>query len=117
MGKKLISRYSYFFKTSKSICLAYSSKNNSFLELSEDLYNFLDEKVRNNSIEIQDQLPEDIQMKLEQEGFICNVGDDDDFVIKSQFITQSVQHDKSKLNLVLVPTLNCNFNCPYIAVH
>lgn len=28
---KVISRYSYFFKTSKSVCLAYSSKNNSFI--------------------------------------------------------------------------------------
>lgn len=113
MEKKVISRYAYFFKTSKSICLAYSSKNNSFLELSEDLYNFLDEKVKNNTIEIQNQLPEDIQIKLEQEGFICSESEDDDFVIKSQFITQSVQHNKSKLNLVIVPTLSCNFNCPY----
>lgn len=113
MEKKVISRYAYFFKTSKSICLAYSSKNNSFLELSEDLYNFLDEKVKNNTIEIQNQLPEDIQIKLEQEGFICSQSEDDDFVIKSQFITQSVQHNKSKLNLVIVPTLSCNFNCPY----
>lgn len=113
MEKKVISRYAYFFKTSKSICLAYSSKNNSFLELSEDLYKFLDEKVKNNTIEIQNQLPEDIQIKLEQEGFICSESEDDDFVIKSQFITQSVQHNKSKLNLVIVPTLSCNFNCPY----
>ena len=113
MEKKVISRYAYFFKTSKSICLAYSSKNNSFLELSEDLYNFLDEKVKNNTIEIQNQLPEYIQIKLEQEGFICSESEDDDFVIKSQFITQSVQHNKSKLNLVIVPTLSCNFNCPY----
>lgn len=113
MEKKVISRYAYFFKTSKSICLAYSSKNNSFLELSEDLYNFLDEKVKNNTIEIQNQLPEDIQIKLEQEGFICSESEDDDFVFKSQFITQSVQHNKSKLNLVIVPTLSCNFNCPY----
>lgn len=113
MEKKVISRYAYFFKTSKSICLAYSSKNNSFLELSEDLYYFLNEKAKNKTNEIQNQLPEDIQMKLEQEGFICTESDDDDFVIKSQFVTQSIQHDKSKLNLVLVPTLNCNFNCPY----
>lgn len=113
MEKKVISRYSYFFKTSKSVCLAYSSKNNSFLELSEDLYNFLSKRVINNSLEIPHQLPEDIQTELEQEGFICRESEDDEFVVKSQFVTQSVQHDKSKLNLVLAPTLNCNFNCPY----
>lgn len=113
MEKKVISRYSYFFKTSKSKCLAYSSKNNSFLELSEDLFDFLNSRAKNDSIEVQNQLPQEILVKLEQEGFICGENDDNDFVDKSQFITQSIQHDKSKLNLVLVPTLNCNFSCPY----
>ena len=111
--KKVISRYSYFFKTSKSVCLAYSSKRNSFLKLSADLYDFLSERQKRGSIEIQDELPEEILRALEQEGFICNENDDDDFVLKSQFVTQSVQHDKTKLNLVIAPTLNCNFNCPY----
>lgn len=110
---KVISRYSYFFKTSKSVCLAYSSKNNSFLELSQDLYEFLTESIKRGSLEIEDLLPEDIQIKLEQEGFICSEGEDEDFINKSQFLTQAVQHDKSRLNLVLVPTIDCNFNCPY----
>ena len=113
MNKKVISRYSYFFKTSNSVCLAYSSKTNAFLELSQDLYNFLEEQIKNNSRDVQYQLPEEILKKLEQEGFICSSNEDDDYVMKCQFITQSVQHDRSKLNLVLVPSLNCNFNCPY----
>lgn len=110
---KIISRYSYFFKTSKAVCLAYSSKNNSFLELSEDLYDFLVECVTLDSKVPLNQLPIEIQTILEKEGFICDERDDDDFINKSQFVTQTVQHDKSKLNLVIVPTIDCNFNCPY----
>lgn len=110
---KVISRYCHFFKTSESVCLAYSSKHNSFLELSEDLYDFLKNCVDNKTADISDKLPKDVLTILEREGFICSVNDDDEFVLKSQFITQTVQHDKSKLHLVLVPTLNCNFNCPY----
>lgn len=109
---KVVSRYSYFFKTSKSVCLAYSSKNNSFLELSQDLYDFLTESIKHGLL-IENRLPEDVQIQLEQEGFICDEGDDEDFINRSQFLTQAVQHDKSKLNLVLVPTIDCNFNCPY----
>lgn len=113
MSNKVISRYSYFFKTSKSVCLAYSSKSNSFLELSENLYDFLSERVKNNSKVIEDELPAEILHKLEEEGVVCGENDDEDFVMMSEFVTQSVQHDKSHLNLVLVPTINCNFDCPY----
>ncbi len=113
MDKKIISRYCYLFKTSKSVCLAYSSKTNSFIELSEDLYDILNESIKDGSNAISRNIPNDILNILVREGIICGEHDDDDYVNKCQFITQSVQHDKSRLNLVLVPTLNCNFNCPY----
>lgn len=113
MEKKIISRYSYFFKTSKSVYLAYSSKTNCFMELSKQLFETLIQKIKDQSYEIPHGIPKNTLDILEHEGIICGCNDDDDYVIKSQFITQSVQHDTSKLNLVLVPTLNCNFNCPY----
>jgi len=113
MNKNIISRYSYFFKTSKGIYLAYSSKKNSFLEISKDLFEVLCEPVQNRTYKLPDSIPQNVLDTLIQEGFICSESDDDDYVIQSQFVTQAIQHDKSKLNLVLVPTLNCNFNCPY----
>lgn len=109
----VISRYSHFFKTSKGICLAYSSKSNSFMELSEDLYEILKPYMNCESYTISENIPEDVLCVLKNEGFVCLPYEDDEFVTKCQFVTQSVQHDKSTLNLVIVPTLNCNFNCPY----
>ena len=113
MDKKVVSRYCYLFKTSKSVCLAYSSKTNSFIELSEDLFDILNKSITKGNYVVPHDLPDNILKILEHEGIVCGEQDDDDYVTRCQFITQSVQHDKSKLNLVLVPTLNCNFNCPY----
>ncbi len=109
----ILSRYSYFFKTSKGVFLAYSSKTNSFLEISEDLFNILLPISNSRNKELTNEIPNKILDLLKTEGFVCNKGDDDDFVLKSQFITQSIQHDRTKLGLVIAPTLNCNFNCPY----
>ena len=112
-NKSVISRYSYFFVTSKGKYLAYSSKTNSFLEISEDLFNALQQSLNTKDKYVSDGIPNDVVKLLKKEGFVCNINDDDEFVSKSQFITQSIQHNKSKLGLVIVPTINCNFNCPY----
>lgn len=109
----ILSRYSYLFKTSKVVCLAYSSKANSFLELSDDLFDVLQRhRVGMSSLSEAD-IPEEIMQTLRDEGIVCEKYDDDDFVLRSEFFTQAVQHDKTQLDLVLVPTLDCNFNCPY----
>ena len=112
-NKSVISRYSYFFVTSKGKYLAYSSKTNSFLEISEDLFDALQQSLSTKDKYVPGGIPDDVVSLLKKEGFVCNINDDDEFVSKSQFITQSIQHNKSKLGLVIVPTINCNFNCPY----
>lgn len=83
------------------------------MELSEDLYEILKSHINSESYTISEDIPEDVLCVLKNEGFVCLPNEDDEFVSKCQFITQSVQHDKSTLNLVIVPTLNCNFNCSY----
>lgn len=110
----IVSRYSYFFKTSKGDFLAYSSKSNSFLEISEVLYDLLKFTSTCDKKELPiDKIPQDIIDILINEGFVCTKYDDDDYVSKNQFITQSIQYNKSRLGLVIAPTLNCNFDCPY----
>lgn len=110
----IISRYSYFFKTSKNVFLAYSSKTNAFLELPEDIFMML-KKMQLCGVD-QGQwssISHDALMTLRSEGFINTPEEDEDYVLKAQFITQTFQHNKSHLNLVLAPTLDCNFSCPY----
>lgn len=109
----VISRYCYFFTTDNGINLGYCSRTNSFIEVSEPVFKHLQEVCKGKSRLNVSSIDEDSLKILTSQGFIGNEGDDDDFVYESQFITQSVQHNKSNLNLVLVPTLNCNFSCPY----
>ncbi|MFA8433910.1 MAG: radical SAM protein [Marinifilaceae bacterium] len=109
--KKIISRYVYLFVSSKGKYLVYSSCFNSFLELSKELYNYI-EKCKSDPT-LLGELPEDAFKLLEENGIIVSDGADDIFVLKHQFYTQSRKHNKDKLGLVIVPTIDCNFDCPY----
>ena len=113
MGKKIISRYSYFYKKSDSVFLAYSSKTNALIEISEPIFVAFNKEVKNKTYNVPNSVPQDVLNIFEREGFVVGENDDDDYVSECQFITQSIQHNKSNLSLVLVPTLDCNFNCPY----
>lgn len=112
MENLYVSRFSYFFRSTKGVFLAYSSKTNSFIELSEPLYNLL-KKCQVKETPINNAILGNHLETLCQEGFVGLKDSDDNFVLESQFSTQTVQYDTTKLNLVLVPTLNCNFACPY----
>lgn len=107
----IISRYTYLFETTKGVFLAYSSKNNSFIKLSKELFDIL-HNSDNSNLNISD-IPDEVIQTLVHNGILCTELEDDEYVVRNQFITQSVQHDKSRLNLIIAPTLNCNFNCPY----
>lgn len=112
MKNLYVSRYCYFFRSTTGVPLAYSSKANSFIELSDYVFELL--KVHQTEEKpINEIVPSEVLETLCKEGFVGFKESDDNFVLESQFVTQTVQHDTTKLNLVLVPTLNCNFDCPY----
>lgn len=109
------SRYSYVFKTSNGICLIYVSKGNSFLECDNELYSIVSEmcpgkEVENAQISL---LSLEVIRTLEAVGFLCDEFEDDDYIDKLRFINEASQHDKSSLGVVIAPTLDCNFACPY----
>lgn len=112
MKNLYVSRYCYFFRSTKGVSLAYSSKTNSFIELSEHVFELL-KKYQTEEKAINGIVSSESLETLCKEGLVGFKGSDDNFVLESQFITQTIQHDTTKLNLVLVPTLNCNFDCPY----
>ncbi len=113
MERLFVSRFVHFFRTKDGTPLAYCSKTNSFIELFEQIYSLLQrcqsEKMPLNESSVK----QDVLQTLVNEGFVGKWTDDEDYILSSQFLTQTVQHDKSKLNLVLAPTLDCNFDCSY----
>lgn len=113
--KKVVrSRYSYLFRTTNGVYLAYVSKGNSFLECDEELYDFLVKFHPGEEIEdVCKKLPADVLNVLVSTGVLCDKFDDDDYLNKLRFINQASQHDMSSLGIIIVPTLDCNFSCPY----
>lgn len=109
----ILSRYCYFFTSSKERHLGYSSMTNSFIELPEHVFNHLKTVSHKEASLNISSLDNDTVNILSSQGFLVDISADNDYLNKCQFITQAVQHNKSKLNLVIVPSLNCNFACPY----
>ena len=109
------SRYSHIFKTSKGIGLIYISKGNSFLECDDELYSILSKFPPGKNVEDRDisLLSQEVIDTLKDVGFLCHEFDDDDYIDKLRFISEASQHDKSSLGVVVAPTLDCNFACPY----
>lgn len=109
------SRYSHIFKTSKGVGLIYVSKGNSFLECDNELYSILSETRLGEEVKSQEiaLLSQEVINTLENVGFLCHKFDDDDYIDKLRFISEASQHDKSSLGIVVAPTLDCNFACPY----
>lgn len=108
-------RYSYLFKTSKGIFLLYISKNSTFLKCDEELYLILSKSAPGEVLqeELLQALPPKIVDMLMNIGFLCHEFDDEDYIDKLRFINEASQHDKTHLGMVIAPTLDCNFACPY----
>lgn len=106
-----ITKYAYFFISSKGIPLAYCSKNNSFLSLTKELYNLLLSCKRNaNQISQIDQQSLSILLK---NGIIVNKSDDDAYLLRHHYETDKKAYSGTNLLLTIVPTLDCNFSCAY----
>lgn len=113
----VVSKYSYFHKVQDGSCIAYSSKTNALLRIPQIIFDLLSKRpsdVRNELFKISSQKYIDT---LLHEGILCEENDDRDYLMQSQFFTQVLQHNKTRLNLILVPTLNCNFCCSYCFEH
>lgn len=106
-----ISKYTYQFISSKNEYLIYCSHTNSFLKLTADLYEFLKDCKEDNSLI--DQIDDDLLSLLRKYKIIVSEDEDNIFLLKHQFEEDQTTYSSSSLGLVLVPTLACNFDCPY----
>lgn len=107
----VLSRYVFVFRTSGGVNLVYNALTNSFLEVSEDVYNIL-----NNGEEFPVALQllsnEDLRT-LQENKIVVGIGEDNAFLNEHQYETNVADYNNEYLFLTLVPTLSCNCNCNY----
>ena len=107
----IISKYTHNFVTSKGVYLTYCSRTNSFMSLTKELFEFIDQ-MRENPLLI-NELDKSLFELFKSHKIIVNDYEDDDFLLKRQFHEDQISYSQSSLALVIVPTLSCNFDCPY----
>jgi len=109
--KNTISRFVYFFISSKKEHLVYCSRSNSFLKLSEVFFDFLKQCKENSSLI--SKIDEDLLSLLKKHKIVVSENEDSDFLLEHEFAENQSAYLYSSLGLVLVPTIACNFDCPY----
>lgn len=107
----IYSSYNFLFKTSQGVPLLYNSEHNNLLELTLQLYDVLELASENN--EIISSIDDEIRNKLINNGILVNANNSDSLKQKlyDKYIADNINN--STLNLTILPTYNCNFNCSY----
>lgn len=105
------SRYNFLFQSQVHGFFIYNSTTNSLHKINEDLY-VLFHKIQVNSEDIQ-RFDDGFLEKLISLKIIVNSNDDDAFIRMKRYIHCSNAFSLKSLGVVIVPTMNCNFACPY----
>lgn len=99
------SLYTYLFKTDNNYYI-YNSETSIFIEISKRLYTIIFNREYNKL------QSEELNFFLQKKILIQSKDKYNFFYRKKiQFLAESF--DKEYLDLVIIPTLSCNFNCPY----
>ncbi|MDR2126473.1 MAG: SPASM domain-containing protein [Prevotellaceae bacterium] len=106
-----ISKYIHTFISSKGYPLIYCSRTNAFLKITKELYDFVLEIKKDSSLinELDDSLLDLFKNKK----IIVKSNEDEDYLLERQFNEEQISYSQKTLSLTLVPTLSCNFDCPY----
>jgi len=114
MKKMKISKYSVFFEKETNEKYVYNTLSNCLLKISNDTFYKLKE-LRGKFIDIKNiQLSKEIIEALsESKNLVNSTLDDEDNLNILHLKMLMSRFDKTNMNLTLVPTQACNFNCTY----
>lgn len=110
MLNRIVSKYVVLFEYNNTYLL-FNSKNNSFLELNEDLYRDLLACQKGEETFLFD----DVEMTrtLEENGILTTELEDQNFLDELILKHNLVFYSSENVQLTLVPTISCNLRCPY----
>lgn len=107
----VISTYTYLFVSSQNKYLAYNSRSNSFVELSERLFNHL--KSAQTTPSLLEEINTDVLDLLYKHKIIVEDDEDIRFITDLQFKTLRTTFSQSTIGLTIAPANDCNFRCFY----
>lgn len=100
-----LSRYTYLFESEGEFYM-YNSQTCFFSQIGEGLY----EAIINHDYE---SIPVEILNDLISKKVIQEQDDSELFYLQEKVRFEAQCHMRSHMNIVIVPTTDCNFNCPY----
>lgn len=109
--KTHISRYTHLFKSSKEEHLIFSSLSRAFMKVSEDVYTQIIKCKQDPSII--NKLDDSVKKSLIEKRILVSKFEDSDFLLEHEFKCNIRTFSLSKIGLILVPTTQCNMQCPY----
>lgn len=105
------SKYNMLFESKKHGFFLYNSRVNNFYKLTSDLYVKL--KGIEEDISSIDSLDNETFVTLQENKIIVNGGEDYLYFSKTEYMKRKKSFLGRDLSLVIVPTMGCNFKCPY----
>lgn len=107
------SRFNLLFIAADKNYFLFNSRTNSFLSLDRSVYESMEKKeIQEHNIDFND-LPEEILKDLIEKKIIVEDWEDDNYISQMKYLKLRKSYTGSTLSLVIAPTLDCNFKCPY----
>lgn len=105
------SKFNILYMTAQEECFLYNSRSNIFLKLEKDLYERLKE-LEKGDCDL-DKISSDMVSFFIDKKIVVRNNDDKAFINQMKYLKRKKSFFSPTLQLIIAPTLACNFACPY----
>lgn len=110
------SRYNTLFHSQRFGYFLFNALSNTFFELDEPHYRFL-EKLQNNPKLSNPDIDDQFLRLLREKKILVKENEEKGLLMTRQYRRNALCFDTANLGLTICPTLGCNFRCPYCFEH